>query len=286
MERYRRLVDENARFDFFERLSNLKRYEEGEPVPSPVRPPSDPKRAYFNDYLSPCHYYEDAVIASHLGIDERPDPVADMRQVIGLTRETFFGEWWQHYRESRRDRYPTPAHEIRSRFFEFWLIPYCYGVLCALALDDEEAAGRLGCYPGPDVITDEAGRGLRRPDIFFHVILGSYLRYDGLEDVLGDWVTTVREGNSQRAKLWLKALRALDRGKADGFAEAFAEVAQHHRKHEYSPRLRSGPKTLLMQEGRILWHLARRRNIAPAWQELPVEVSDHLLTVKTATRKA
>lgn len=291
MERYRRLVDERARFDFFKRLEILKRFEEGEAVPSPVPPPNDPKEAYYADYLSSCQYYQEAVVASHLGIDERPDPVADMRRVVELTREAFFGEWWQHFRHSRKyDRYPTPAHEVRSRFFEFWLTHYCYGVLCALVLDDAGSAGRLGCYPGPDVITDEAGRDLRRPDMFFHVILGSYLRYDSMEDVLDEWLRAVREGQSQRAKLWLKALRALDKGKADGFAEAFLEVAQHHRKHEYSPRLlgdlHSGPMTLLMQEGGILWHLARRKNIAPAWHDLPTEVSDHLLTVETATRKA
>lgn len=215
--------------------------------------------------------------------------MADTRRVVELTREAFCGEWWRYTWKGKYDRYPTPAHEIRSRFFEFWLTDYCYGVLNALALDDDESAGWLGCYPGPDVVTDDAERGLGRPDIFFHCVLGTYLR-QGRMEALDAWLRAVREGKSERAKLWLKALQAIEKGKADAFAAAFSEVARHHRKHEYSPRLlgslRSGPMTLLMQEGGILWHLARRKGIAPAWHDLPVEVSDHLLTVETATRRA
>lgn len=285
-ERHSRLIEEPPQFDFFERLAILKRFESGESLPSPLPIPASPMEARPSDYASSCRFYEQALIASHLGIDVRANPLADAKRVVELATEIFCGEWWRHYRQSPKyDKFPTPAHEIRSRFLESWVMDYCYGVLCALILDDEIAAGRLGCYPGPDLRTDEAERGLVRADMIFHVILGSYLRYGDMQEVSRDWIGAVRKGPSVRAKLWFDALTALDKRKAKEFAEAFIEVARHYRQHEYSRTLRSRCMCLVMLEGGILWHLARKKGIEPKWADLPQDVSDHLMTVETLTRR-
>lgn len=291
MERYARLVPENAEVDLFERMDDLKKYEAGEDVPQIPREQWSPGNPSRHDYEPACDYYELAVISAHLGMGLRRDSNSDLRRVTELASEIYFGHWWQTYRKSRKyDRYPTPAHEIRSRFFEFWLTGYCYGVLCALVLKDDWTAGRLGCYPGPDVVTDDGERGLRRPDMLFHVVLGNFLRYGDMELVLPEWTSAISQGRSARAKLWLKALRAIDKGKRDAFTEVFYEIAEHHRKNEYSPRLKGagnyGALKLVMQEGSILWHLARRKGVAPPWEDLPIEVSDHLLTSESITGKA
>lgn len=290
MGRYQRLIAENSRFDFFHYLGRLKSFEDGEAVPQPTSIPVEPGRAYYGDYISQNRWYSVAVLAAHLGIDERREPLQDVKKVVELTSEAYFGEWWTRFYDGQKAKFPTPPHEIRGRFFVDWVTDYCYGVQCALMLDDDYTAGRLGCYPGPDVPTDEADRGLRRVDTFFHVILGSYLRYGDLDHSLSEWRAAVRDGTSVRAKLWMKALVALDKEKPEAFREAFLEVAAHHRKHEYKAKLTNnfapGPRTLVMQEGGILWHLARRKGIAPAWGELPQEVQDHLMTIETVTRKA
>ena len=129
------------------------------------------------------------------------------------------------------------------------------------------------------MICHEDSRTFTEADLGFYYVLGQYLRYGDLELTPEEYVKAANRGKGP--KLWLKALRQVDRGQKAAFAKSFDEMAGRFRKDEYRSDRAWGSFDLLMREPAILWHLADRKGIAPAWDALPVEVSDHLMTGAT-----
>ena len=127
------------------------------------------------------------------------------------------------------------------------------------------------------MICHEDSRTFTEADLGFYHVLGQYLRYGDLELTPEEYVRAAGRGRGWGAKLWLKALRQVDRRQKAALAKSFDEMAARFRRDEYRSGRAWSSFDLLMREPAILWHLTDRKGIAPAWDALPVEASDHLM---------
>lgn len=227
-----------------------------------------------------------SVICAHIGHPITDDPLADLRLAVDIVVETYDGDWLR-----------VPEDQRDGFIEEFWLFNYEFGLLFALADDNLAAAARIATFPGHDWSVDDDCRGLKRPDHAFHRLLAAWIRRRAAgspdptnteaprADVFDpDLLDKARNGRSRRARMWLDGLLALEAGDVAAFAKALDTIGTHYHKNDWDPTGdKAGRFHVVMIEGGILWHLARLDGIAPAWNDLPAHIRDHLLTRETVT---
>lgn len=281
---------------FYLFIDTLRDYERGIDVPAYPRPDARPQSGPSRDSEVQL-YLLGSVLAQHFELHHRLEGSNDCRQAEAGSCEVYFGEWWNRYPISRDGRIGERVQDLRRRLarrecFPFWVTDYTYALLLPLVRGDLAAAAKFASFIGDDLPKDDDDRRFGKPERCFHFILARYLAMAAEDaDLPADgaaferrvdvpaWFDTVRNGRSVRARSWLAALLAIvDRDDA-AFRAAFTKLAEHYRANEFCRHGRkNGVFGMIMREGSILWHLARLRGIGPAWDEMPLETSDHILS--------
>jgi len=205
-----------------------------------------------------------AVLLQHF---EVAHPLGEVRayaeRIVAMTLDYFFGPWRDAYHF-----YPKkPWNRAQCRKRLEWVKSYREGLLCALLLDDREAALRLADWPGPDV--NRKDLDFTPADIDYYILQARHLKGSPTSESKR-LVASIQAGPRRRANKLLTALQAIEAGDASRFEAALTGYLKHF--WSYEAELDELGRSVSM-DGSILWHVARRAGLA-----LPAERMDLIVT--------
>jgi hypothetical protein len=175
---------------------------------------------------------------------------------VGVARslEFCYGAWRNGHKEIP---YSKPMRLAQSRKKLGWIKPYREGLVLALYADDETATRRLIEWPDTDLPVDDGLTNLTAGDNQAQIALAFLLRGEP-QKKLSKVVDQLRASKRKRAIVFWDAAEAIAANDPRAFATQLRELCNLYRKSAFQ----HGGFPNVHIDGSILWHVARRSNLA------------------------
>jgi hypothetical protein len=199
------------------------------------------------------------VFLGYLGAIPPGHECSDSRAQAGLGVARAIEFCYSAWRDGHKEfPYSKPMSRARTRAEHGWITPYREGLLLALYVDDEDAIRQLIAWPDTDLPVDDGLDNRTAGDNLAQIALALRLRGEPKKKI-APVIDKLHATKRRRAIVFWTPVEAITEGQPRAFAVQMKALCDLYRKSASSDH---SCFPAVHVDGSILWHLARRANLA------------------------